>query len=347
MRCNMRVFTNRSLCGFIDAVLCRALWGALCFGVPLTGWASDQVLTAEDVTIIMQLEADTSLDSIATTILDYSGLIDVGAVMQYQGEYDIESLGAGAYSGTFTGQLTGNYLSDPYTLTYSATFSGDDIAYVVTSSGTWATNANVPPDLRGKPFTDSGTLTNSTNGLKGTIIITTPGVSDTNTINVIITISPPSTTNGTNFILTGKSGEEDVEITIDIVTHKMTSTVMSRATNNLTYSLVLTNTGSYTKSNTVSGHTTGSLSFTLTVEPPRPTFAIKAFSLRGTNTIMTAIGPPGTNCWILNSTNVLTPLANWTVLATNTFGSDGSFSLTNGIAPDCREQFYLLGVPSR
>jgi hypothetical protein len=297
-----------------------------------------QGFTAEDVLTVMQLEADASLDNIAATIYDYSGVIDVGATMQYNGEYDFAPSGGGAYSGTFTGQMTGNYLSDPYTLTYSATFAGDDI--IVTSTGKWGTDEHITNSVNGKPFTDSATLTNSATGLEGTITITT----GTNVVTIPVSLT--KTINGG--IITAKgsitvnSNTEDVTIIFDAAAKTLTSKVISGP---WYYKVtVLTNTGTYTVSNTTSGHTTGSLNFNITVEPPVSAFTINAFSLQGTNAIMTAIGPPGTNCCILSSTNLATPLANWTVLATNTFDGDGSFSFTNVIAPDCPERFYLLSA---
>ena len=48
---------------------------------------------------------------------------------------------------------------------------------------------------------------------------------------------------------------------------------------------------------------------------------------------------------VLVSTNLLLPLANWMVLTTGSFGSNGNFSFTNAIASTNREMFYLLRVP--
>lgn len=46
---------------------------------------------------------------------------------------------------------------------------------------------------------------------------------------------------------------------------------------------------------------------------------------------------------LLGSTNVALPLASWTPLLTNTFGSDGSFNLsTNIVIPGVTNQFYIL-----
>jgi hypothetical protein len=60
--------------------------------------------------------------------------------------------------------------------------------------------------------------------------------------------------------------------------------------------------------------------------------------LRGTNA-----SPTNSTYYILSSTNVTTPLSNWTRLETNQFLNDGTFSFTNtGTLP---KRFYLLQVP--
>jgi hypothetical protein len=47
-------------------------------------------------------------------------------------------------------------------------------------------------------------------------------------------------------------------------------------------------------------------------------------------------------CYLLTSTNVVDPLANWIRLATNRFGSDGKVSLTNAIAGGEPERYFRL-----
>jgi hypothetical protein len=45
---------------------------------------------------------------------------------------------------------------------------------------------------------------------------------------------------------------------------------------------------------------------------------------------------------VLNTTNVATPLTNWTVTATSVFNVSGNFSITNAIVPGMPQTFYLL-----
>jgi hypothetical protein len=47
---------------------------------------------------------------------------------------------------------------------------------------------------------------------------------------------------------------------------------------------------------------------------------------------------------ILTTTNLATPLANWTVLSTNSFNTDGSFSFTNIASPTQPAAFFTAGA---
>ena len=51
---------------------------------------------------------------------------------------------------------------------------------------------------------------------------------------------------------------------------------------------------------------------------------------------------PGSTYLVLSSTNLSSPLAAWTVVATNTFDSQGYFSFTNTADPNVRERFYAI-----
>jgi hypothetical protein len=46
--------------------------------------------------------------------------------------------------------------------------------------------------------------------------------------------------------------------------------------------------------------------------------------------------------FVLTTTNLLTPLANWTPVATNQFGPTGAFSVTNAIVPGVPQHFYII-----
>lgn len=65
-----------------------------------------------------------------------------------------------------------------------------------------------------------------------------------------------------------------------------------------------------------------------------------------TNLVLNSInGPAGASCYVLTSTNLSEPVANWTPIATNVFDSNGSFMLTNGMSPGTPQLFYLIKLP--
>jgi uncharacterized repeat protein (TIGR03806 family) len=75
-----------------------------------------------------------------------------------------------------------------------------------------------------------------------------------------------------------------------------------------------------------------------------PRFASILFS--GTNLAVSGTnGAPNGSYYILTSTNLLLPLTNWTVLATNAFDGSGNFSSTNALPTNAHQQFYLLQLP--
>jgi len=56
-------------------------------------------------------------------------------------------------------------------------------------------------------------------------------------------------------------------------------------------------------------------------------------------------GTPGGSVFVLSSTNVALPVANWTRVATNLFDGSGNFSFTNAVNPSTPQQFFLLQLP--
>jgi hypothetical protein len=53
-------------------------------------------------------------------------------------------------------------------------------------------------------------------------------------------------------------------------------------------------------------------------------------------------GTPGDLCFVLATTNLNVPIADWTYISANNFDSNGSFILTNGIDPTVTQQYYRL-----
>jgi autotransporter-associated beta strand protein len=78
---------------------------------------------------------------------------------------------------------------------------------------------------------------------------------------------------------------------------------------------------------------------------PHP--SITSVSLAGGNLVFSGTnGTPGGNFYLLESTNLTLPRANWTVAATNQFSAAGTFNLTNAVNPAKPALFYLLAVPT-
>jgi fibronectin type 3 domain-containing protein len=94
----------------------------------------------------------------------------------------------------------------------------------------------------------------------------------------------------------------------------------------------------------MSGQSDFSSQASATVPAKPPTFG--TISLSGTNLIVNGTnGTAGMNCLVLMSSNLASPLANWTVLATNIFGPGGGFNFTNPLNPASPQQFYRLKLP--
>ncbi|HSU53827.1 MAG TPA: chondroitinase-B domain-containing protein [Candidatus Dormibacteraeota bacterium] len=79
------------------------------------------------------------------------------------------------------------------------------------------------------------------------------------------------------------------------------------------------------------------------VAAPTPNPQITALTATGGTLMLAATnGVPGWPCLILTSTNVASPLSQWTVLATNTFDSKGGLNFITTFASDVPQTFYSL-----
>lgn len=72
---------------------------------------------------------------------------------------------------------------------------------------------------------------------------------------------------------------------------------------------------------------------------------LTASSAAGNLLLSTTGGAPLGNCSVLSATNLSLPLSQWTVFTTNSFDTNGAFSLTNPIDPTQPQVFYLLQLP--
>ncbi len=84
---------------------------------------------------------------------------------------------------------------------------------------------------------------------------------------------------------------------------------------------------------------------TISVEAlPQPTF--NSPTLSGNELVLSGTGgTPNGIYYVLTSTNIALPLANWTPLATNNFDGSGAFSYTNVVNPASSQQFFSLQTP--
>jgi hypothetical protein len=73
---------------------------------------------------------------------------------------------------------------------------------------------------------------------------------------------------------------------------------------------------------------------------------ISSSSFSGGNLILSGTnGPANGSYYVLTSTNLTTPLTNWTRLSTNAFDANGAFSVTNAVSPGTPQRFYGLQLP--
>ena len=81
--------------------------------------------------------------------------------------------------------------------------------------------------------------------------------------------------------------------------------------------------------------------FRLTTVP-----AITSAVLAGSNLVFGGIdGSTGGTYYVLATTNAVDWLTNWVCVATNTFETNGTFSVTNALDPAKRQEFFRLQVP--
>ncbi len=79
-------------------------------------------------------------------------------------------------------------------------------------------------------------------------------------------------------------------------------------------------------------------------EVARP--GIADISIADGNVVLTGTnGSPGGISYVVSSTNVVLPIADWVRVGTNVFDSNGSFSFTNAVNPNTPQQFFRLQLP--
>jgi autotransporter-associated beta strand protein len=82
---------------------------------------------------------------------------------------------------------------------------------------------------------------------------------------------------------------------------------------------------------------------TISVVGPLPHPVISTVSLSGTNLVLNGTnGYSGGGFYVLTSTNITNPLSGWTRLLTNSFDTNGDFSVTNTSSTTNSQRFYLI-----
>jgi hypothetical protein len=79
----------------------------------------------------------------------------------------------------------------------------------------------------------------------------------------------------------------------------------------------------------------------------RPAPGLTSISLSASQVTLEATnGFSGGTYYVLTSTNVTRPLAEWTPILTNTLGASGNFTMTAANLPDpgARQRFFILSV---
>ena len=93
--------------------------------------------------------------------------------------------------------------------------------------------------------------------------------------------------------------------------------------------------------NTNNLNTGGTLSVVITAKP-----VIGSISISGNGFVFAGTGGVANgNYYLLASTNIATPVSNWTRRVTNQFDASGHFNFTNPVPPDALQNFYLLQLP--
>ncbi len=87
--------------------------------------------------------------------------------------------------------------------------------------------------------------------------------------------------------------------------------------------------------------TNGAISVVVTTRPVIGAAALAGGGLRFSG----GAGVAGANFYLLGSTNLATPLTNWTRLLTNQFDGSGNFNFTNLLKANAQQSFYQLEVP--
>jgi fibronectin-binding autotransporter adhesin len=212
----------------------------------------------------------------------------------------------------------------------------------------------------------AGTNAGSINGIliAGAGSILAPGTGTTNTGGIDVT-GNATLQGATQMKLNASTGSNDV-LRASAIVYGVSLTVtnaIGAITNGQTFQLFVSSNGVYnagsfsggvtlpsatgltwTNNLTVNGTITAGV---VAVPPTQPT--ITGFNLTGNQLIISGTSSTVNLSYtysVLTSTNLLVPVASWTVLSTgNSFNPGGNFRITNTVNPAALQNYYLLRVP--
>jgi fibronectin-binding autotransporter adhesin len=280
-----------------------------------------------------------------------SGPLFLGLTNTYTGETIISGGTLALYSGSDNGSIASSALIN---ITGGATL---DVSGRSNDTFTLAAGQT----LNG----GAGTVAGSINGIfiaaAGSVLAPGTGITNTGAIDVA---GAATLAGATQMKLSAMTGSNDV-LRAAAITYGGTLTVTNAGgtvTNGQTFQLFVASNGVY---NTASFSSvmlpaatglswTNNLAFNGTITagvvvvPPTPP-AITGISLTGTQLIISGTSSATDLSYtysVLTTTNLLSPVANWTVLSTGSaFIPGGNFRTTNTVNPNALQNYYMLRVP--
>jgi hypothetical protein len=243
------------------------------------------------------------------------------APLSYQWQVNGTNLVNGGYNGGYINGATTNVLtfgnvqlasSGNYTVIIT------NMAGSVTSSNAVLTVTNVPPAITVQPTNQTVAV-----GTTVTLAVTATGTAP---LSYQWQLDETNLMDGTNMSGSIISGSTNATLTI----------TNAQASDSGSYSVVVTNVaGSVTSSNAV-----------LSVVIMAPIFE-NIIAVGDGNFILSGNGGLSNGTYyVLTSSNLVTPLGQWTLIATNQFDSQGQFIFTNTAPTNTPQLFYILQMQS-
>jgi autotransporter-associated beta strand protein len=276
------------------------------------------------------------------------------------GAINLVKNGSGTQTLGDTNSYTGTTTVSAGTLALSGTGSINKTPVITVASGA-TLDASVRTD--GTLTLSSGQMLNGSGTVKG--VLTVAGFSTVAPGSVsglgILTVTSDATLGGTNVMkINQTSGTNDALSVGATLTLGGTLTVINlsgtlAAGDSFKLFNASTITGSFGATNLpaldgnlfwdTSRLTNGILSV---ASPAAPVsyLAINNFSLSGTDLVIGGTNQGTGTCFVLASTNLTSPRADWTAIATNVLGGSGNFmfTATNVVNPNAAQEFYILGT---